>query len=87
MSKTFLHRSLEITRESHVFNGKRYAKTWADDFACKLSSAKELISALNKLKKSNAMISGGDRWFVFFYHTHPPLDKRIKHLQEHINKE
>lgn len=54
----------------------------ADEFASKYSEARNLISALKKLSKSNASVLEPDPVFVKYYYSHPPLRDRISHLNQ-----
>ena len=56
----------------------------ADDFACKLTSGKDLKSALIKLYKFNYGALAPDEAYSNFYDSHPPAIIRIKNIEKNI---
>lgn len=54
----------------------------ADAFAAEHSSARELIQALVKLYKDNASTLTPDPLYSNWYHSHPPANIRVQHLEK-----
>ena len=53
----------------------------ADRFAATISSRQALIRGLVKLYRDNATPLSTDRWYAFYYHSHPAASTRIAALQ------
>ncbi|TSE27179.1 Protease HtpX [Tepidimonas sediminis] len=53
----------------------------ADAFAARLTSAAALREALLALHRDNAATPAPDPWYARFFHTHPALLQRLRHLQ------
>ncbi|MCV2503092.1 MAG: M48 family metallopeptidase, partial [Neisseriaceae bacterium] len=64
---------------SSIFSRKNEYE--ADRFAAKTTSADDLISALVKLYSSNASSLVTDKWYSFFYDSHPNAEDRIEALE------
>jgi len=58
----------------------------ADAFAAHHTSAKDLISALIKLYRSNSSPMIHDPYFSRYYHSHPPATERIAHLESYASQ-
>jgi STE24 endopeptidase len=52
----------------------------ADEFGASMQSKEDLANALQKLANENRSFPKSHPLFIFFYHTHPPLLERLKHL-------
>ena len=53
----------------------------ADNFTFKYNYEKDLIGSLKKLTTKSLANLTPDKWYVFFYYSHPTLVERIRNLK------
>lgn len=82
-----LYTPLSIIMGLFMNKMSRYNENKADEFAGQKYKPEPLISALKKLSSKNLSNLTPHPAYVFFYYSHPPLLKRIRHLKKIGNRD
>ena len=78
---TFLYGPISLISGLILNSFSRRFEFQADAFAARNGQAAFLQSALKKLTASNLSNLNPHPWYVFFNHSHPPLNQRMAQLQ------